>query len=346
VNRSDFRIRALFRHAIRRAGVPDGATLLVAVSGGADSTALLRLCHDEAGTRGWEIVVGHIDHGLREGSAADAEGVRRLAGALGLPCSVLRVAERRRSEAAGRSLEDEARRWRRRGLRRLARRARADWILLGHTRDDQAETVLLQLLRGSGLRGLSGMDAIRHPWLRPLLEVPRSELRGFLRRAGWSWREDPTNDDPRFLRNRVRARLLPLLRAEFQPGIDAVLARTAGSLREARRFLRRAAAEAWREGCLEEAPGRIRLDRPRLRSYHPAVLEEVLRQACVRLRGTSRDLAQAHLVTLYRLVRSERGGTWRLPGDMEASLDRREIRLTHPRQGSGEETGPARLGDT
>jgi tRNA(Ile)-lysidine synthase len=228
----------------------------------------------------------------------------------------------------------------------MARRCGAAWILLGHTRDDQAETVLLRVLRGGGLRGWSGMAAARPPWLRPLLEIPREELRAFLRRAGWAWREDPTNDDPRFLRNRVRARLLPFLRAEFQPGIDAVLARSATSLRAALRFLGEASAGAWREVCLEDAPGRIRLDRPRLASYHPAVVEEVLRRAYIRLRGTARDLTQAHLVTLFRLVRSGRGGTWRLPGGLEASLDRREIRLTHPTRNPGEDPEPVRRRQT
>jgi len=341
MTREDFRLRARFRFALREAGVADGAVLLVAVSGGADSVALLRLCLAEAPARGWRVHVGHVDHALRPESGEDARWVRRLAAGLGLPCHRLRVAPHRWTALRGRSVEEEARRLRRRGLRRIARECGANWILLGHTRDDQAETVLLRLLRGSGLRGLSGMSPCRPPWLRPLLEVGREELRGYLRRGGWAHREDASNADLRFPRNRVRLHLLPLLRREYQPGIDAVLARTAHSLAEAGRHLRRAGREAWAEVAREEEGG-LRLDRSRLRSYHPAVAEEVLRRAYTLVLGTSRDLRQAHLYTLFRLARSRRGGTWSLPGGVQACLDRREIRLSHPRDdGKQEGTGSA-----
>ena len=340
MDRRHFQLRARFRHALRRAGVPDGARLLVGVSGGSDSVGLLWLLAAEAPGRGWSITVGHIDHGLRAESADDARWVRSLADARGLPCLVLQARPGAAGPGRGRSPEEQARRLRRQGLRRLARRCEADWIVLGHTRDDQAETVLLHLLRGSGLRGLAGIAERRGPWLRPLLEITREDLRALLRDAGQTWLEDPTNREERFLRNRIRHRLLPILRTEFQPGIDTVLAHTATALRQTARWLRREGSAAWRQACLAEEPGLIRLDRTRLRSYHPAVVEEVMRRAVVRLRCTSRDLGRSRVTILSGLAGSKRGGTWRLAGGLEARFDRHEISLTHPSPTASREEEP------
>ncbi len=340
MDRIEFQVRACFRRSIRRAGVRDRAPLLVAVSGGPDSTGLLRLCLAEAPARDWRIVVGHIDHALRAGSRDDAAWVRNLAHSLGLPFLSLRA----RTPTAGRrglSPEELARRIRRAGLRRLAHRCGATWIVLGHTRDDQAETVLLRLLRGSGLRGLAAMDEARPPWLRPLLAVPRADLRHVSERSGWGFREDLTNQDLRFLRNRIRHRLLPLIEAELEPGAARVLAATAEVLRESRRFLGAAVQSAWRAVRIEETPDRIRLDRARLASYHPAVSVEVLRHALVRLRGTARDLRRSPLVDLDRRMRSGRGGRLALPHGRWAAMNRREVILAHPSLDNRKETDTA-----
>lgn len=340
MDRIEFKVRAQFRHSIRRTGVQDGSRLLVAVSGGRDSTGLLRLCLAEAPVRGWQIVVGHIDHAGRPDSREDAAWVRDLARSIALPFLGLR-ARPPGAGTRGASPEEAARKIRRAGLRRLARRCGATWIVLGHTRDDQAETVLLRLLRGSGLRGLAAMDEARPPWLRPLLAVSRADLRHVSERSGWGFREDPTNRDTRFLRNRLRLRLLPFIEAELEPGVVRVLAATADTLREARRFLGAAARNAWRAVLLEEVPGRIRLDRPRLASYHPAVSVEVLRHALSRLRGTTRDLRRSHLADLDRRVRSGRGGGSALPHGLRAVMDRREIILAHPSCDHRKENDPA-----
>jgi tRNA(Ile)-lysidine synthase len=340
LDRVEFQVRARFRRSVRRAGVRDGTRLLVAVSGGPDSTGLLRLCLAEAPARGWRIVVGHIDHALRDGSREDAAWVRDLARSVGLPFLGLRARPATVGQR-GASPEEIARHIRRAGLRRLARRCGAAWIVLGHTRDDQAETVLLRLLRGSGLRGLAAMDEARPPWLRPLLEVRRADLRHLSERSGWGFREDPANQDLRFLRNRVRHRLLPLIEAELEPGAVRVLAATAEVLRESRRFLSAAAHQAWQAVILEVTPDRIRLDRPRLASYHAAVSVEVLRHALARLHGTTRDIRRSLLVDLDRRLRSDRGGRLELPHGGWVAMNRREVVLAHPNLDNRKETDAA-----
>jgi tRNA(Ile)-lysidine synthase len=213
--------RQLEAHAM----LAPGGRCVAAVSGGADSTALLLALHD-AGSR---PVVAHLDHGLRPESAADAGFVGELAGRLGLRAAIERrdvEAHRRRRKE---SLEAAAREVRHAFLREVAEREGAAAIFLAHTADDQVETFLLRLIRGAGPAGLGGMRFKDGLLCRPLLGTWRTDVEVFLRRRGQGWHEDASNQDRRFLRNRVRHELLPLL-ASMNPGIRQVLLREAATL--------------------------------------------------------------------------------------------------------------------
>lgn len=335
MNKEDFQIRARFRRACRRAGIGDGVTLLVAVSGGCDSVSLLRLCADEAAARRWRIVVGHLDHGLREGSADDALWVRELARRLGLPSIGLKARPGVWEHRPGASLEARARRLRRAALRRMARRTRARWIVLGHTRDDQAETVLMNLFRGTGIRGLTGMPLSSPPFFRPLLDVERRQLEAFASRRKLAWREDPTNRDPRFLRNRIRHRLIPVLRDEVHPGVTKVLARSADAIQPVRRYLEAQVSEAWKALDPRLEAGTIHLDRCRLATYDEPVVEGVLRRAYQRLRGSARDLHRTQVAALARAALEPRPRDFHLPTGVRAHVDRSEVRLESHRMETG-----------
>jgi tRNA(Ile)-lysidine synthase len=207
-----------------------GALAVAAVSGGADSVGLL-LALWELGLR---PVVAHLDHGLRAESAGDAEFVRDLAGRLGLTCDI----QRRDVEAYRRerrlSLEAAAREVRHAFLCDVAERHGAGAIFLAHTADDQVETFLLRLIRGAGVAGLSGMRPKDGPLCRPMLGIWRANVEAYLRQRGQTWREDASNRDRRFLRNRVRHELLPLLES-MNPGIRKVLLREAEALNDRQR---------------------------------------------------------------------------------------------------------------
>jgi tRNA(Ile)-lysidine synthase len=223
--------------ALAAAGVPAaGDGLAVAVSGGADSLALLHALRTLAGPRRWRLAVVTVDHGLRPGSAADAAFVADHAKALGVEArlATLTPADLAPHRAAGQ--EGAARAARYEALWHAAGELGCGWLATGHTLDDQAETVLLQLLRGAGPDGLAGMPVRSGRLLRPLLGVRRAETRGCCSAVGLRWREDPTNQDPGPLRNRVRQRLLPLLE-ELRPGAAVALARTAGLAAEERAWL-------------------------------------------------------------------------------------------------------------
>lgn len=237
--------------ALRRLA-PEGVPLGVAVSGGSDSMALLHLAARWAAPRGGTVVAATVDHGLREGSMEEAVAVGRACDGLGVAHETLIWIDR---EGRG-NLQEAAREARRRLLGAWARRRGAAAVLLGHTMDDQAETVLLRLARGSGVDGLAGMAERTEAttasggttWVRPLLGVTREALRGWLLAQGVPWAEDPSNDDLRFDRARARAMMggladLGLTRER--------LVRTAGHMARARAALDQLAAEAlaqeWRE---------------------------------------------------------------------------------------------------
>ncbi len=213
-----------------------GERVLVAVSGGADSMALL---HVLGGLReGWGLglTVAHLDHGIRPDGAEDLALVRAAAERLGLPFLHENADVPARARAEGRNVEEAARRVRREFLERAARGVGATKIALGHTRTDVAETVVLHLLRGAGPRGLRGILPVAPPYVRPLLLVSREETRAFCRAEGIPFRDDPTNEDRRLARNAVRLEVLPVL-SRLNPRAEEALARAGGLLAEAEEVL-------------------------------------------------------------------------------------------------------------
>jgi tRNA(Ile)-lysidine synthase len=219
------------------AGAPErGDGIAVAVSGGADSLALLHALRTLAVRRGWRLRVVTVDHGIRPDAGADAAFVAGHAKALGLEAHLLRIAPAELEALRAEGPEGAARAARYRALGEAAAGAGCRFVATGHTLDDQAETVLLQLLRGAGPDGLAGM-APRDGWLlRPLLGVRRDQTRACCRALGLAWREDGSNADQRLLRNAVRLRALPLLE-ELRPGSTRTLARTAELARAEREWL-------------------------------------------------------------------------------------------------------------
>ena len=238
------RVEVLFLRAVR-ASIAAGDTVVVGCSGGGDSVALLHLLHRLSPKRRPRLVVAHLDHGMRRGSRADRLFVEKLARSLDLRV----IADRREVGALrrkGESPEEAARRVRRAFLLEAADEAGAAKIALGHTLDDQAETILMRLARGSGPTALLGMNPVGPgPLVRPLLAVERREIRAWLARRRIAFREDPSNRDLRFERNRVRRLVLPLLEKALNPKAARHLVLGMDRLREDARFLDEIARETF-----------------------------------------------------------------------------------------------------
>ena len=225
--------------------------ILVGVSGGPDSVALLLALRELAQGSSTELIVAHLHHGIRGAAAdSDAHWVRDLAHRLGLRCTVGRARVPVQARREGRSLEEAARRARLDFLARCARRYAADAVALAHTADDQAETVLMRLLHGAGLEGLAGMGLETRigslTILRPFLDVRRAQIEQWLRTIGQDWRTDTSNRELRWLRNRIRHRVLPYLTRQLRRDVVAALARSASRLAADEELIAAYAQREWR----------------------------------------------------------------------------------------------------
>ncbi|MEZ5064558.1 MAG: tRNA lysidine(34) synthetase TilS [bacterium] len=274
------------RRTIERERLLDrGDRVLVAVSGGADSIALLRVLHEISGQIGCTLRAATLDHALRPDSEADADFTEATCRSLGVPCHRERVDWDRLGGAPIADVEARARAVRYEFLRRTAA-ADGATIAVGHHADDRLETFLIQLLRGAGPRGLSLPRYRREDGvIRPLLDVTRDEIETWLRERGLTWRDDPTNRDRSNLRSRLRADVIPALRRE-NPAVARVVGRAATLLGETDDLLEALAEAAAEALVVHESPGELVLDGPRAATYDANVLTTLLRLV-VRARGVS-----------------------------------------------------------
>ena len=293
--------------------IPTGSCGLVAVSGGADSVALLHLLHGVAAARQLRLQAAHLDHALRPDSPADAAHVRALCRVLGVPLAEARtdVAALARSGKGG--TEQVARDTRRAFLRAAAQHHGCAWIALAHQRDDQAETFLLRLLRGAGTTGLAGMRPLEPPFVRPLLPFARTELVDWLTGEGIAWREDPSNLDPAYARNRVRHELLPLLES-YNPAIRVRLVELCRQLADDEHdWTLRVEAELRRVAQLTD--GECRLPCAALTGASPALAGRLVRAALASVRGDLRRIDADHIAAVLALASGKRPqGEVNLPG--------------------------------
>jgi len=312
-NRLIERIHAVVRSSLERAGL---SHVIVACSGGADSICLLHAVATVAGQTGQRVTVGHVRHGVRVDDVRDADLVQSAANHLAVESRVISL-HRLRADYRQSPSEAEMRDARYRALAALADEVNADAVLTGHTLDDQAETVLLHLVRGTGVDGLGGMaeetllpiardarDEREHQLLRvirPLLSVRRGETVAYCGAHDLTVVSDPTNDDVRYTRNWMRHTVLPMLR-ERNPDVAATLCRAASTLRDDAAFLSEQTALALaRCGCQTEKSS-VHMSRSAFRSEHVALQRRILRESVQRITGrTPRaddvDAARHHMVT-------------------------------------------------
>lgn len=312
---------AAVRLAVRRtlATLADDPVVLVACSGGADSLALLSATVFETRNRPGHVVGVTVDHGLQEGSAEHADRVVAQMARLGADET---AAVRVTVETGGRGLEAAAREARYAVLEEVASRMDSDAVLLGHTLDDQAETVLLGLTRGSGGRSIAGMRPSFDCFHRPLLGITRRQTEEACRAEGVEFWNDPHNTDPRFTRSRIRHRVLPVLEEELGPGVATTLARTAEQLRPDMEALDRLAEE-----LLVEVSDSEGLVVERLEQRPDALVGRVLRLAALEAGSPGSELFHVHVQALGGLLRGSVRGEVQLPGHLTAHLTEDHLRF-------------------
>jgi tRNA(Ile)-lysidine synthetase-like protein len=318
-------VELAFIETVRREDLlPAGSVVTAAVSGGADSVGLLLLLDRFRAHMRWNLCVLHIDHGCRPGSAADAAFVRDLAARL----ETQFVLHEFGGAAAGASLEAGFSARRQKVYEELCD---GGLVAVGHTATDRAETLLLRMLEGAGLRGLGGMDYMGlGPVRRPLLDISRASLRQYVASRDFGWVEDPTNEDPAMLRNRIRARLLPVIE-EIQPGADLQLSRTSATLASWRRVADLAVEEALaycRIGPCAGPGGETSLDRSRWQSAESALRLTILWVLCGRPRFGGDELDKTE-----RWLISGGEGFRNLPGGVRLTASKETLGFGPPGEG-------------
>lgn len=312
-----------------------GDRVLVGVSGGADSTCLLLVLASLQRSLEFELEAAHFDHGLRGQRTAKSEErfVRYVAETLGVPLYTGHGDVRKQAKGHKQSLEEAARELRYRFLARTAALAESGTVAVGHTLNDQAETVLLHLTRGSGLRGLAAMSP-SSPWpvrtknapclIRPLLQLTRDETTAVCQATQLSPVDDPSNSSPKHTRSRIRHELLPLLR-EFNPRIEDALARLAASSAEDIEVLEQLAAAALAE---QTAAGEVRIDRRRFADLPPSLRRHAVRLAVRQLLGDARNLSDRHVRAVVRAAAGPSGARLDLPRGVRAKVERTTVLLS------------------
>ena len=298
-----------------------GRCWLVAVSGGPDSMALLRVALLATQAHGGEIVGGHVDHQLRPESGTDSEWVQKQCAALGVRC-LIETIELPASDGPRTAIEEQARHARYAALSRLSQSCGATAVLTGHTADDNAETVLHHLFRGTGLRGLSGIPEVRPLverlvlW-RPLLSVRREAIMACLTELDQPSLVDSTNASHDFTRNRVRSELLPWLERELNPRSVEALVRLAEQASEQQSWIEAEAVHLLAAALIQPATEVIRLHRPLLTAAHPVLARECFVRLWIRQGWPRQAMTAEHWKRLVEVCQDHGPPAVQMPGRID-----------------------------
>ncbi len=323
------------KKTVRKYGMlQPGEKVVVGVSGGADSMALLHALWEVRRPFHLSLVVAHLDHGLRPQGEKEANFVRQAARRLGIPFFHRKADVRSWQKEKGLTIQEAAREARYAFLNDALLANEASKIALGHTADDQAESVLMRILRGSGTRGLSGIPPVRQGiFIRPLIGVWRKEVESFLKEKKVAFLEDPSNRSDRYLRNRVRHELLPVLR-RYNPRVHETLAQMAD--------LFRAEEEFWQSHLEEKFPGVVRskgkdfltLDIPSLMSQPLPIRLRCFRLAIEKMQGHLRRVSLPHILAIENLLEaSDPNKTFKLPGGLTVIRAYHSLRFSRSEDG-------------
>ena len=331
----DRRLVRQMERVLRDVGLAPGGSLVIAVSGGPDSLALAHILWRLRDSLRLTLYGAHLDHGIRgQEGADDAAFVQQTLWGLHIPTFIRRARVPRRQGSSRLPPEAAARQVRYRFLAELAQELHADAVAVGHTADDQAETVLLHLVRGTGIAGLTGMqilstlrvDGLTVRLFRPLLEIRREDTEGYCDLMELHPRQDSTNLSLEPLRNRLRLRLLPAME-EYNPAVKGALRRLAQAAARDVAFLDEQAQQVWPQVVREESEG-IALERQAFASLHPALQSHLLRLAYARLQGTPQELEQAHVEEMLHQMGGSSGRSAHLPGDVTFLVEHSRALLT------------------
>ena len=310
--------------------IAEGDTVLIGVSGGIDSISLLYSLFFLKDDLKCSLVVAHVNHGLRgEQSDREAEFVKEIASELKLPCVAEKIDVLRYMAEKGLSKQAAARELRYAFFERAGRQYSANKIALGHTADDQAETVLMRMLRGSGAKGIAGIKPVRdEKIIRPLIEISRDEITEFVKEKGLKYAEDPSNLEPYYLRNKIRLELIPLIKKEYNPNIIETLREAAEIVGDEDEFLEGYCSKILSDISLSKGSSLIEIDTLKLKNFHIAIQRRIIRIALKMLKGDLLKISAVHVEEILNSInKGFSGKSLNLPDGIQAIYEYDRLRF-------------------
>jgi len=287
----------------------EGDKIVVGVSGGPDSVCLLDILVNLAKKKKFELLVAHINYGLRgRDSDNDEIFVRELAQKYNLKIEVLNA----KKESKISSTENNLRNIRYDFFRKIIKENNFDLIAVAHNRDDQAETILMRLIRGSGLLGLQGIRPKNDDIIRPLLDTSRVEIIDYLKENKLIYRVDKTNKENKFFRNRIRNKLIPLIEKEYNPQIKEILASSVGNIADDYDFIFKSAEKIFKKIAFDEDKKAYFFASKQFVKNHPALQKQVLRKIIFSLKNNLLNIESAHLEEIIKIVKSDKNKSQKL----------------------------------
>ena len=294
--------------------VQNGETLIVGVSGGADSVCLLSVLSALRESLGIRLICAHVNHMFRETAVRDEEYVQTLCRTWNVPCYIKRVDVAKFANERKLSFEEAGRKVRYAFFEELCEQYHGDKIAVAHNRNDCAETVLFHLFRGSHLKGLGGISPVSGKVIRPLLDVERAQIEAYLRINKLLWMEDETNDSTEYSRNYIRHEIVPAAE-KLYPNVTARIAGTAEGLREAAEYLEAQTIEAMMR-CCSRKDGGVYISIKELQEEHPAMVSGILYKVLEAVGGGAKDIARIHVDALKNLICLQAGRRIQLPEEI------------------------------
>lgn len=310
--------------------IEEGDVVLVGVSGGIDSITLLYSLYFSRDSLKCNLVVAHANHGLRgEESDREAEFVREIAGELKLPSVIEKIDVLGYMAEKGLSKQVAARELRYAFFEKAGRQYSANKIALGHNADDQAETVLMRLLRGSGAKGIAGIKPVRDgKIIRPLIEIRRDEITEFVKEKGLKFVEDPSNLEPYYLRNKIRLELIPLLKKEYNPNIIETLREAAEIIGDEDEFLESYCSKILSDISLSKGSRLIEIDTLKLKNFHIAIQRRIIRIALRIIKGDLLKISAVHVEDILNSInKGFSGKSLNLPDGIQAIYEYDKLKI-------------------
>lgn len=311
--------------------IENGDKIVLGVSGGPDSICMLDIFYKIKleGLLQFEMFVAHVNHSLRENAILDEEFVKRFCEKIGVPCFVKQVDVMQIAKSEKRGLEETGRKVRYAFFDEIQEKVGANKIAIAHNQNDHAETIIMNILRGTGTKGLVGMEKINGKYIRPLLDTKRLEIEEYLRENKISARLDESNHDNSYTRNKIRNIVLPYIQKEFNPNIVDTLERLSSLAKEQEEYFYRETKKIFEQICMLEEEHEIILNLKQFHQIEEILQKRVILYAVERLLGTIKGIEKIHMDDIIKLCRRNVGNKYLTPNKhVKVALQNKNLKIT------------------